>query len=84
VCCGGGAAESESDSEVEDSPDRRNTTLELDEWVVFHADAKAAHLALQLRQKWHSLFLRRMRALTKPCSEVKIMYICLDCISCTL
>ncbi|PSN46949.1 putative ATP-dependent RNA helicase YTHDC2 [Blattella germanica] len=33
-------------------------------------DAEAAHLALQLRQKWHSLFLRRMRAPTKPWSQV--------------
>ena len=84
MCCGGGAAESESDSDVEDRPDGRNTTLELDEWVAFHVDDKTAHLALQLRQKLHSLFLRRMRAPTKPRSKVKIMYIYLDCISCTL
>ena len=30
---------------------------------------QAAHLALQLRQKWHSLFLRRMRAPSKPWSQ---------------
>jgi hypothetical protein len=84
VCCGGGAAESESDSEVEDRQDGRNTTLAIDEWVVFRVNAEDAHLARQLREKFHSLFLRRMGALTKPCSQVKIMYIYLDCISCTL
>jgi hypothetical protein len=67
------AVETESDSEVEERPDGQNTTLKLDEWVVFRVDAEAAHLALQLRQKWHSLFLRRMRAPAKPWSQVKIM-----------
>ncbi|XP_069677317.1 3'-5' RNA helicase YTHDC2-like isoform X2 [Periplaneta americana] len=65
-----GAVETESDSEVEERPDGQNTTLKLDEWVVFRVDAEAAHLALQLRQKWHSLFLRRMRAPAKPWSQV--------------
>jgi hypothetical protein len=64
--------ETESDSEVEEIPDGQNTTLKLDEWVVFHVDAEAAYLALQLRQKWHSLFLRRMRAPSKPWSQVRI------------
>ena len=40
---------------------------------MFRVDAEAAHLALQLRQKWHSLFLRRMRAPAKPWSQVTIM-----------
>lgn len=31
---------------------------------------QAASLLLQLRQKWHSLFLRRMRAPSKPWSQV--------------
>jgi hypothetical protein len=81
---GDGAVETESDSEVEDRPDGQNTTLKLDEWVVFRVDAEAAHLALQLRQKWHSLFLRRMRAPAKPWSQVKItcIYLYLDCSSC--
>jgi hypothetical protein len=75
VFCGDGAVETESDSEVEDRPDGQNTTLKLDDWVVFRVDAETAHLALQLRQKWQSVFLRRMRAPAKPWSEVKIMYI---------
>ncbi|XP_049836121.1 3'-5' RNA helicase YTHDC2-like isoform X3 [Schistocerca gregaria] len=64
----GGAAD--SDSEAEDRPEGQNTTLKLDDWVVFRIDAETAHLALQLRQKWHSLFLRRMRAPAKPWSQV--------------
>ncbi|XP_066993237.2 3'-5' RNA helicase YTHDC2 [Anabrus simplex] len=67
---GEGILETESDSEVEERPDGQTTTLKLDEWVVFRVDAEAAHLALQLRQKWHSLFLRRMRAPAKPWSQV--------------
>ena len=73
--CGGDSWETESDSEVEERPDGQNTTLKLDEWVVFRVDAEAAHLALQLRQKWHSLFLRRMRAPAKPWSQVTVVYI---------
>lgn len=41
---------------------------------MFRVDAEAAHLALQLRQKWHSLFLRRMRAPARPWSQVNITY----------
>lgn len=70
---GDGAVEADSDSEVEERPDGQNTTLKLDEWVVFRVDSEAAHLAVHLRQKWHSLFLRRMRAPTKPWSQVKIV-----------
>jgi hypothetical protein len=69
---GEGGMETESDSEMEEIPDGQNTTLKLDEWVGFRVDAEAAHLALQLRQKWHSLFLRRMRAPAKPWSQVRI------------
>lgn len=36
---------------------------------MFRVDAEAAALVMQLRQKWHSLFLRRMRAPTKPWSQ---------------
>ena len=47
----------------------RRATLRLDDWLVFRVDAEAAALVMQLRQKWHSLFLRRMRAPTKPWSQ---------------
>ena len=70
--------ESESDSEVEYRADGLNTILKVDEWLVFRLDEQAAQLVFQLRQKWQSLFLRRMRAPTEPYSKVKIiyMYVC--------
>ncbi len=72
--------EETSDSEVEEKAERENTTLRIDEWTVFRSDAELAHLALQLRQKWSSLFLRRLHSPGKPMSQVrfvvfkKIMY----------
>jgi len=47
----------------------RRATLRLDDWLMFRVDVEAAALVMQLRQKWHSLFLRRMRAPTKPWSQ---------------
>jgi len=53
------AAELESDSETEDEPTR--TLLRLDEWASFRLDAGQARALVQLRQKLHSLFLRRLK-----------------------
>ncbi|XP_010144884.1 PREDICTED: probable ATP-dependent RNA helicase YTHDC2, partial [Eurypyga helias] len=58
-----------SDSEVEDETIANLALLELDEWLHLRLDPEAAVLLLQLRQKWHSLFLRHMRAPSKPWSE---------------
>jgi len=67
---------SSSDSEGEQGGDGdagssglRRATLRVDDWLTFRVDAEAAALVMQLRQKWHSLFLRRMRAPTKPWSQ---------------
>ncbi|XP_046399834.1 3'-5' RNA helicase YTHDC2-like isoform X2 [Ischnura elegans] len=70
VYSGDGVAEMESDSEAEERGDGSSTILKIDDWVVFRIDAEAAHLALQLRQKFHSLLLRRLRAPTRPWSQV--------------
>ena len=59
-----------SDSEVEEKVEGENTTLRIDDWVVFRSDAELAHMALQLRQKWSSLFLRRLHSPAKPMSQV--------------
>ncbi len=59
-----------SDSEVEEKTEGENTTLRVDEWTVFRSDAELAHMALQLRQKWSSLFLRRLHSPGKPMSQV--------------
>ena len=63
--------EETSDSEVEEKVEGENTTLRIDDWTVFRSDADLAHLALQLRQKWSSLFLRRLHSPSKPMSQVK-------------
>ncbi|KAL4228088.1 3'-5' RNA helicase ythdc2 [Mactra antiquata] len=55
-----------SDSENEDPEENKCSTLQLVDWLSFKLDAETADLVLQLRQKWHCLFLRRMRAPAKP------------------
>lgn len=47
----------------------RQSTFRIDEWLLFRVDPEAAALMMQLRQKWHSLFLRRMRAPVKQWSQ---------------
>ncbi|XP_067425334.1 3'-5' RNA helicase YTHDC2 isoform X4 [Emydura macquarii macquarii] len=65
-----GVPNDSSDSEMEDRTTANLAALKLDEWLHFKLDPEAASLLLQLRQKWHSLFLRRMRAPSKPWSQV--------------
>ncbi|XP_045156414.2 3'-5' RNA helicase YTHDC2-like [Mercenaria mercenaria] len=59
-----------SDSENEDPEDNKSCSLQFGDWLTFKADAESASLTLQLRQKWNSLFLRRMRAPSKPCTQM--------------
>ncbi|NXB92382.1 YTDC2 helicase, partial [Vidua chalybeata] len=59
-----------SDSEMEERTTSNVSLLKLDVWLQLKLDSEAAGLLLQLRQKWHSLFLRRMRAPSKPWSQV--------------
>ncbi|XP_068103375.1 3'-5' RNA helicase YTHDC2 isoform X2 [Hyperolius riggenbachi] len=59
-----------SDSEIEDRATAVMATLKLDEWLQLKLDPEDADLLLQLRQKWHSLFLRRMRAPSKPWTQM--------------
>ncbi|KFP82051.1 putative ATP-dependent RNA helicase YTHDC2, partial [Acanthisitta chloris] len=58
-----------SNSEMEDTTSANLSQLKLDEWLNLKMDPEAANLLLQLRQKWHSLFLRRMRAPSKSWSQ---------------
>ncbi|XP_072716463.1 3'-5' RNA helicase YTHDC2 [Ciconia boyciana] len=67
---GDGVSNDNSDSEMEDKTTANLALLKLDEWLHLKLDPEAAGLLLQLRQKWHSLFLRRMRAPSKPWSQV--------------
>lgn len=70
-----GVIEAESDSEAEEKTEKQKSTLKIDDWVLFKIDTEAAQLALQLRQKWHSLFLRKMKSPGRPWTPVnKIHY----------
>ncbi|XP_062369135.1 3'-5' RNA helicase YTHDC2-like [Cinclus cinclus] len=66
---GGGASNDSSGSEMEDKTAANLALLKLDEWLHLKLDPEAAGMLLQLRQKWHSLFLRRMQAPSKPWSQ---------------
>ncbi|XP_058878708.1 3'-5' RNA helicase YTHDC2-like [Acipenser ruthenus] len=59
-----------SDSEMEDRSTANMATLKIDEWLNFKLERETANLVFHLRQKWHSLFLRRIRAPSKPWSQV--------------
>ncbi|XP_009958574.1 PREDICTED: probable ATP-dependent RNA helicase YTHDC2 [Leptosomus discolor] len=67
---GDGVSNDNSDSDMEDKTTANLALLKLDEWLHLRLDPEAAGLLLQLRQKWHGLFLRRMRAPSKPWSQV--------------
>lgn len=69
-----GLIDPESDSEAEEKTEGHRSTLKIDDWVFFNIDTEAAQLALHLRQKWHSLFLRRMKAPGKPWTPVSINF----------
>ena len=55
---------------IEEKVEGENTTLRIDDWTVFRSDVELAHVALQLRQKWAALFLRRLHSPGKPMSPV--------------
>uniref|UniRef100_A0A3Q4M2M3 RNA helicase n=1 Tax=Neolamprologus brichardi TaxID=32507 RepID=A0A3Q4M2M3_NEOBR len=53
-----------NDSETEDLSEIR-----IDDWLVFEMDREAAGLLSELRQKWQSLFIKRIRCPSKPWSQ---------------
>ncbi|XP_043915095.1 3'-5' RNA helicase YTHDC2 [Protopterus annectens] len=64
-----GTPNESSDSEMEDQSTANLAVLKLDEWLNFKLDPEVSALLLQLRQKWHSLFLRRIKAPSKSWSQ---------------
>ncbi|XP_052792916.1 3'-5' RNA helicase YTHDC2-like isoform X2 [Mya arenaria] len=58
-----------SDSENEDPEENKACLLQLSDWLAFRIDAESACLGIQLRQKWHCLFLKRMGAPSKPLTQ---------------
>ncbi|XP_037535032.1 3'-5' RNA helicase YTHDC2 [Nematolebias whitei] len=55
---------SDSDSDTEDLVE-----MKIDDWLVFELEKQAAGLVSGLRQKWQSLFMRRIRCPSKPWSQ---------------
>ena len=53
--------EESSDSEAEERGEGSFSMLRLDDWACFKSESEMIHLALQLRQKWSALFLRRLQ-----------------------
>ncbi|KAK9975451.1 hypothetical protein ABG768_023491 [Culter alburnus] len=59
-----------SDSEMEDRSSARLAHISIDEWLNFKLDREMAELVFGLRQRWQSLFLRRIRSPSKACSQL--------------
>ncbi|XP_015929708.1 3'-5' RNA helicase YTHDC2 isoform X2 [Parasteatoda tepidariorum] len=55
----------EEDSEDDTKYDSQKAMFKIDDWISFRVEPEIARLMLQLRQKWHALFLRRIRAPSK-------------------
>ncbi|TSL28277.1 putative ATP-dependent RNA helicase YTHDC2 [Bagarius yarrelli] len=59
----------DSDSDGETSADQL-AQMKIDEWLNFKLEQEMASMVFQLRQRWHSLFLRRIRCPSKPWSQL--------------
>ncbi|KAI5615726.1 putative ATP-dependent RNA helicase YTHDC2 isoform X1 [Silurus asotus] len=59
-----------SDSESEDRTTEQVAQMKIDEWLNFKMDQEMASMVFQLRQRWNSLFLRRIRCPSKPWSQL--------------
>ncbi|XP_055954066.1 3'-5' RNA helicase YTHDC2-like isoform X2 [Argiope bruennichi] len=59
----------EGDSEDDSKYDNQKAMFKIDDWISFRVEPEIARLVLQLRQKWHALFLKRMHAPTKGLTQ---------------
>lgn len=59
-----------SDSEMEDRATARQAHISIDDWLNFKLEREMAELVFGLRQRWQSLFLRRIRSPSKACSQL--------------
>uniref|UniRef100_A0A673L0B5 RNA helicase n=1 Tax=Sinocyclocheilus rhinocerous TaxID=307959 RepID=A0A673L0B5_9TELE len=67
---GADAVNDSSDSEVEDRSSARLAHISIDDWLHFKLHRETAELMFGLRQRWQSLFLRRIRSPSKSCSQL--------------
>ncbi|XP_076020460.1 3'-5' RNA helicase YTHDC2 [Genypterus blacodes] len=58
-----------NDGSDSDSITEELSQMKIDDWLSFQLDREDAELVFELRQKWHSLFLRRMSSPSKPWSQ---------------
>ncbi|KAM6902347.1 3'-5' RNA helicase YTHDC2 [Xenentodon cancila] len=66
------AAERTNDSLLDDMDDSDTddlTEMRVDDFFVFQLDKESAGLVLELRQKWHNFFIKRIRCPSKPWSQ---------------
>ncbi|XP_018589914.1 3'-5' RNA helicase YTHDC2 isoform X2 [Scleropages formosus] len=64
------AVSDSSDSDMEEHSTAHLAQIKIDEWLSFKLPQQTATLVYQLRQKWYSLLLRRIRAPSKPWTPV--------------
>lgn len=62
--------DSDSENETESVVEGQSAILRLDDWLVFRTDNEAALLTYQLRLKWHTLLLKRLKNINKPWTPV--------------
>uniref|UniRef100_A0A1A8UM43 RNA helicase n=1 Tax=Nothobranchius furzeri TaxID=105023 RepID=A0A1A8UM43_NOTFU len=55
--------------DLSDSDSEELTEMKIDDWLVFQLDQENAGLVSELRHKWQSLFLKRIRSPSKPWSQ---------------
>ncbi|XP_076867546.1 3'-5' RNA helicase YTHDC2 isoform X2 [Brachyhypopomus gauderio] len=59
-----------SDSENEDPSTVHLAQVNIDEWINFKLNQEMAEQVFQFRQRWQTLFLRRIRFPSRPCSQL--------------
>uniref|UniRef100_A0A1A8DHY6 RNA helicase n=1 Tax=Nothobranchius kadleci TaxID=1051664 RepID=A0A1A8DHY6_NOTKA len=55
--------------DLSDSDSEELTEMKIDDWLVFQLEQENAGLVSELRHKWQSLFLKRIRSPSKPWSQ---------------
>lgn len=54
--------------DMSDSDSEEMTDMKLDDWLIFQLDTETAGLVFDLRQKWHSVFIKKIKCPSKPWS----------------
>ncbi|XP_017282872.1 3'-5' RNA helicase YTHDC2 [Kryptolebias marmoratus] len=57
------------EDDLSDSDSEDLVEMKIDDWLVFQMEKEAAGLVSELRQKWQTLFIKRIRCPSKPWSQ---------------